>query len=614
METARFEQLVARLEAKAAQDPNGYKTKVWLLAMVGYAYLFLILAVLLLLLGGLAYAILSGHGNLLFLKLGIPVAALAFVVVKSMWVKIPNPEGTWLERKDAPALFDTLREMEKRLGSARVHEVILNDSFNASVTQVPRLGLFGWHRNFLILGLPLLQALNEEQFKAVLAHELGHLSGKHSRFGAWIYRVRKTWTSMMNELEETGSAGAFLFRRFLRWYAPFLNAYSFTLARANEYEADRCAALLTDKRTAAEALTAVHLYGDYLDHRFWPGIFEQANREPSPVNAFHSLGGALAAGYDPVEGETALRRALHHETSLDDTHPCLRERLEALGETPRLPPSVGRSALQVLFPDEGAPWIRHFNEKWISSVAEAWRTHYNEVSQKRLKLAELTAKSEGEPLSEDECLVRAQLTEAVGDRDEALRQYEAILDENAGHVAASFAAGRILLSRNEESGIRHLERAMSWDEDATGAACKLIMEYWIRQGNKEEAERYWSQGMKWEHKIGLAKEERSAVRTNDTFLPHGLPSVEREDLMRQLLQYESISSACLVRKAVSHFPERPFLVLMVRLKGMSEHAADAYLQNIIDNLRTERHVTIINVNRNPSFKTVMKKHVEGTII
>lgn len=58
--------------------------------------------------------------------------------------------------------------------------------------QHARLGVLGWHVNYLILGLPLMQAVSPEQFRAIVAHELGHLSRNHSRFAGWIYRVRLT--------------------------------------------------------------------------------------------------------------------------------------------------------------------------------------------------------------------------------------------------------------------------------------------------------------------------------------------------------------------------------------------------------------------------------------
>jgi hypothetical protein len=60
---------------------------------------------------------------------------------------------------------------EIRFRTPRFHHVLVTDDFNAAVVQAPRLGLFGWYRNYLLIGLPLAKALTVEQFKAVLAHE-----------------------------------------------------------------------------------------------------------------------------------------------------------------------------------------------------------------------------------------------------------------------------------------------------------------------------------------------------------------------------------------------------------------------------------------------------------
>src|SRR4030095_76692 len=122
--------------------------------------------------------------------------------------------------------YDLVREVETAVQSPHVHHIILTDDFNAAVVQIPRLGVFGWQKNYLLVGLPLMQALSPAQFRAVIAHELGHLSGNHGRFAGWIYRVRLTWVQLLTRLQQEGRHGSFIFERFINWYAPFFNAYS----------------------------------------------------------------------------------------------------------------------------------------------------------------------------------------------------------------------------------------------------------------------------------------------------------------------------------------------------------------------------------------------------
>ena len=55
--------------------------------------------------------------------------------------------------------------------------------FNAGVREVPRLGLLGWPRTYLEIGLPLSMAVAQEEIRAILAHEFAHLSARHGRSG-----------------------------------------------------------------------------------------------------------------------------------------------------------------------------------------------------------------------------------------------------------------------------------------------------------------------------------------------------------------------------------------------------------------------------------------------
>ena len=179
MTNEEFEAIVKNLEQRSAERPGAYKLKVLLLALLGYAYIGFIIAIVAGLLGGVAWGILSGQVkvNLLVWKLAAPLLILAGIILRALWVEIPRPAGIPLNRESAPSLFDAVDSLRRALNSPTVHEVLITEDFNASVAQIPRLGILGWHKNYLTVGLPLMQALSPQQFQAVLAHEFGHLSG-----------------------------------------------------------------------------------------------------------------------------------------------------------------------------------------------------------------------------------------------------------------------------------------------------------------------------------------------------------------------------------------------------------------------------------------------------
>ena len=176
---------------------------------------------------GLVYLLLKSHTAAIAFKLLAPLAALIFIMLRALWVKIDEPEGMVLTSDRVPLLFELIVAVRDEVHGPVIHEVLLNSDFNAGISQVPRLGVFGWQKNFLVLGLPYLQALTAAEFKAVVAHEMGHLVGAHGRTGIWIYRQGKTWQQLQQQLEGEKKAASAFFSGFLKWYMPMYNAYTF---------------------------------------------------------------------------------------------------------------------------------------------------------------------------------------------------------------------------------------------------------------------------------------------------------------------------------------------------------------------------------------------------
>src|ERR1700730_11151788 len=296
MDRAAFEALIARMEALAVGKPAAYRRRVFALALLGYM-----------------------------------AAAPLLLVLRSMWIKMETPAGERLTRAMTPELFRTIDGLRQRLRTPPLHHVLLTPEFNAGGMQVPRLGLFGWHRSYLFIGLPLMKSLTPEQFQAVLAHELGHLARGHARAGNWIYRLRLMLQRLEAAFATSPHWGAGAIRAFFRWYIPRFSATSFPLARANEYEADAAAARLTSARSAAQALTAVSIVGSYLSERYWPRIHWAARELPLPAFAPYSEFLATAIQDVPAdELRTWQDAALAAKTSYQDTHPSLAERLQAV--------------------------------------------------------------------------------------------------------------------------------------------------------------------------------------------------------------------------------------------------------------------------------------------
>ncbi|OYW80261.1 MAG: hypothetical protein B7Z26_06750, partial [Asticcacaulis sp. 32-58-5] len=297
------------------------------------------------------------------------------------WVKFHAPQGVPVKASEAPELFAALEDIRRRTRGPKANAVLITQEFNAAIVQVPRLGVFGWHKNYVLLGLPLMQALSADEVKAVIAHEYGHLAGAHGKLSGWIYRIRSTWAKLSGAFETGGIA--FVLKRFFNWYGPWFNAYSFVLARADEYEADRCSVDVAGKAAAASALTRVSVEG----HRFsqhWSELYHQSQHRPEPeLLAYKALAVRFSEAANAEDYRFAVTQALKEATDIHDTHPCLSDRLKAIGEgVPELQP-VGVSGAEALLGAElSGRLTEKFDMEWWQEMGPAWQENYEKARER----------------------------------------------------------------------------------------------------------------------------------------------------------------------------------------------------------------------------------------
>jgi Zn-dependent protease with chaperone function len=489
------------------------------LAVPGYALICGALLALSLVLYRTAAFILSSPDPLAFLVISSPLLlvslALLYGTLRAVWIRTPEPEGFEITPDDSPELFGTLDLIRLELKGPRIHRVLLTGDFKAFIVRTPRLGVFGWHRNHLVLGLPLLQALSPGEMLAVLAHEYGHLSGRQGRLPSWVYGVRKAWMQVLGKLEKRRGFKEILLARFFLWYAPYFQAHTTGLARAYEYGADQCSAAVAGKDQTAAALIRFEVLARYLHESFWPGVYALMDTLPEPVFSVYSLmQDKLATGPDRRSGDAWLEMSLSKQTGPEDSHPCLRERLERLDRAPALPSSPDRSAARFYFPrlDEVRGWL---DREWRTVVEARWRERYGHVSNSRERLSELVARARTRPLSTVETLELAHLTEELSGWEEAFPFYQRILEYMPRFVPALCAVGRIWLAKGDESGVGYIEKAMDLDPSFSIRGLEALYNFYMGRGDREKTGKYYQK---------LYEQRESMERTRKTGRPRRLPA------------------------------------------------------------------------------------------
>lgn len=567
----QFDALVRHVEVYARENRRAYRLRVGALALAGYAYVWLVLLICLGALGLLIWLVATTSGLKAGIgKLLIAIGAFAYAIARALWIRFEPPIGIPLTRNEVPALFDLIGELQRALNTPAFDRVLLTDDFNAAISQQPRLGPLGWYRNYLVLGLPLMQALSPDEFKAVLAHELGHVSREHGRFSAWVYRIRMAWGRLVEQLESSRHWGYQIFDWFLKRWAPYFNAYSFVMAREQEYEADRYAAQLAGKDHMAGALVAVEIHGARLDQHFWPTLFQATARQPEPpAGVLTSLREELRRAPAVEDGRRWLSAALNRATGTDDTHPSLDARLRALGAT--APDTALRGAPEHTAADQflgdRLPQLATAVEVlWRESVVHGWRVKHEADMRGAARLKELDDRAATQPLPLREAWERAELALQLRGRDAALEELQHVLALDVEHAAANYTLGEILLDRHDERGVSHIERAVQRDPAARAQGYHRIWAFYEAAGRTLEATEYRRRAWEQSDLHDLAASERRDVTGRDTFLPHELPEPDVGPIREALARFDDIAEAYFVRKAVSHMPEVPFYVLGVKMR------------------------------------------------
>lgn len=578
MTQQRLERLIHRLEGYSQDHRHRYKAKVALIALAGYAYVLLVFGLAISLAVWLVFSLLQGgSGQVARLKVVAGLVILSAIILRSFWVRFDPPTGIAITREHAPRLFALLDKFSSALAAPRIYHVLVVNDLNAGITQVPKLGIFGWHHNYLLIGYPLMLSTTPAQFRAVLAHELGHLGHQHSRFAGWIYRVRTMWSKLLTDLESRKHWGSFLFSKFVGWYAPFFNAYSFVLARAQEYEADRQAAKLVGPHCVKDALASLEVISRILSESFWPTLNRKAvDNSVPPASHLQEMARTFKTPLPRELVEQWFTEALQNRTGYANTHPSLSDRFYALDQLPDKKQVTGHSAKipQLLGPQDVSALTHYLglhaeevraqlDRQWLELVGEQWRLRHFEMTVARKRCQQLSDKSAGEILSQDELWEYACQLEVLERENAAVPILQRLLAAHPTHASGNFALGRLLLARGEQEGIKYLEAAMAVDRNALIPGYRLVAKFLERRGRPEESLRYERLAREQQITANDADNERKRVSPQDLFLPHNLPGEITASIERQLAALPGVKAAFFVQKQVREMPEVPCYVLFV---------------------------------------------------
>jgi Zn-dependent protease with chaperone function len=269
--------------------------------------------------------------------IGLACFVAAAVVIWSVLPRFDRfePPGPEIAEDEQPALFAEIRAIAAATGQQMPVHVYLVAEVNAFVAQ--RGGLMGFgSRRVMGIGMPLLRALQVDELRAVLAHEMGHFYGGDTRLGPFIYKTRGALARTVVNLGRVGESTehwiVLLFHAVqapFRWFLIGFLRVSQAISRAQEYSADAVAVRAEGQRALIDGLKKTHAAA--LAHSVY------MNNEVAPLLARGKLP-AIGEGFTRFLANERLTKLLDDAVAQEmeegradpyDSHPPLRERIEA---------------------------------------------------------------------------------------------------------------------------------------------------------------------------------------------------------------------------------------------------------------------------------------------
>ncbi|MDX8051252.1 M48 family metallopeptidase [Lentzea sp. BCCO 10_0798] len=261
-------------------------------------------------------------------------APMLYAVVVAVWAR-PRAEGVPLTRATHPELWRHVDELAAIAGTRSPDELRLVDKANAGV----------WERRgtrYMELGLPWLAGMTIGELRSVLAHELGHYGGGHTRVSALTSRAQ----TALGLVSKTDNAFVGVLYAWAKLYALAAASES----RKHERFADEVSVAAAGREASMRSLLRGGPLGvaweDY--KRWYVSLAVLAGRTPPLLEGFRAYLDHPRRVHQLREIEPLL--AAQEPSSVFNSHPPIRERVATIE---RQYPRIGGVAEAM---DERSSW------------------------------------------------------------------------------------------------------------------------------------------------------------------------------------------------------------------------------------------------------------------
>lgn len=343
-----------------------------LFAMVGYYFVLLFPALFLICIYK-TYVLFLQHPyndsmatvTLLWLTLSLFFGHISFNIITINFAAIPGLE---IKRKSALVLYKLLHDIQQYYPKAKIKQIIVSGNFELKLVKVPFTGIPLFHRNVLVVGMPLMMTLSPNQFQCLCTREIIQYSNNRPFSATWINQLRDTWNRYRVTLKPQSCIGHQVLYWFFYIYSPLYNVFSLPARLSDELNADRNALDLVNSDELLSALQASMRANNYLRKDFWPRIEKTSKCGSNGVRPLSLLSRTAKSVLMQNNSNEWLKNHYIKEECTNKQLPPLKQRMDNLGLSElTLPPDLKQTAAEYYFQDHYAKLIVMSDNNWLET-------------------------------------------------------------------------------------------------------------------------------------------------------------------------------------------------------------------------------------------------------
>jgi hypothetical protein len=208
-----------------------------------------------------------------------PVLMWLMAVPASFWfgyrllrVRTRQPEGQELTRSMAPTLYELVDELTEGFGALSVHRIIITGRFQLDVVKTQKFILPVASRNTLVIGLPLIQIMPLNIFRALLARKLSQHSLLRNPLLHFLHQMDGAWWQYYEAIAAHPAADMKLFALVYGIFAMLYHELVEPIARLDGLSADRFTLKTINDEDVVESIEYLFVAGMFIDKVFWPRL------------------------------------------------------------------------------------------------------------------------------------------------------------------------------------------------------------------------------------------------------------------------------------------------------------------------------------------------------